>query len=144
VRFDFGVAYSGSGNYYDAHCSYSGYLDKDYQYHNLNGALVNQFDVTGSISGTDAAIYIGDSAHVETINLMSGAVINGDIISDYDDRGNGTTRSTLLTFGKTADANSESTVTADTNFEFTINLRGGHRVLACLTRSSTTLLRSNS
>lgn len=47
----------------------------------LDGALVSSFDVTGSLSGTRAAIYIDDSALVSNINIMSGASLSGDIVS---------------------------------------------------------------
>jgi uncharacterized protein with beta-barrel porin domain len=128
ARFDFGVPYSGVSTpeefkLLDNQKSYGKYIDfadTSLIMYDLDGPLVSKFDVTGSISGTDAAIYIGDSAHVETINLMSGAVINGDIVSDYDDRGNGTTRSTLLTFGKLADANGEATNSGDSTFDINI------------------------
>jgi uncharacterized protein with beta-barrel porin domain len=123
VRFDFGPGYTTDTHPYytvGAPESYGVYSDEYFIQHQLDGALVNRFDVTGSIAGTDAAIYIGDSAHVEEINLMSGAKITGDIISDYDSRGTSTTRSTLLTFGKAADASGEATATADSDFDFTI------------------------
>lgn len=47
----------------------------------LDGALVSSFDVTGSLSGTRAAIYIDDSALVSNINIMNGASLSGDIVS---------------------------------------------------------------
>ena len=37
--------------------------------------------MTGSLSGTRAAIYIDDSALVSNINIMSGASLSGDIVS---------------------------------------------------------------
>ena len=47
----------------------------------LDGALVSSFDVTGTLSGTRAAIYIDDSALVSNINIMNGASLSGDIVS---------------------------------------------------------------
>ncbi|MCL2507410.1 MAG: OmpA family protein [Endomicrobia bacterium] len=49
----------------------------------LDGPLVESFDVTGTISGEAAAIYISHNAFVNQINIMSGAQIFGDIISDW-------------------------------------------------------------
>ena len=60
----------------------------------LGSSLVESFDVSGSISGDAAAIYIANSAWVDTINFMNGTSVTGAIISfatDYN---------TLLTFGK--------------------------------------------
>ncbi|MBR4151848.1 MAG: autotransporter domain-containing protein [Selenomonadaceae bacterium] len=48
----------------------------------LNGALVNDFDLSGKIAGS-RAIYIGKNAFVKNINVNTGAEINGDIISEW-------------------------------------------------------------
>lgn len=89
----------------------------------MSGAMINRFDISGSISGTKAAIYIADNAHVEEINLMdpnSSLLILGDIISDYDAiDSNDNPRTTLLSFGQLADANGEANGAADENFDFT-------------------------
>ncbi len=89
----------------------------------LGGALVDAFDVTGSIKGTQAAIYASSNAHVKQINIMGGATIEGDIITDYDNAGRGNALPTLLTFGKLADNRGFATSTADDAFSFTINSR---------------------
>ncbi|MDR2115127.1 MAG: autotransporter domain-containing protein, partial [Planctomycetaceae bacterium] len=83
----------------------------------MNDAMVDRFDISGSISGTAAAIYIADNAHVKQINFMKGTTINGSIISDYTDGG----RTTTLTFGKLANTNGEATGSGDsTNFAINI------------------------
>ena len=48
----------------------------------LNGALVNDFNLTGKISGKNA-IYIGQNSFVKNINVNEGAEIDGDIVSDW-------------------------------------------------------------
>ena len=49
----------------------------------LQGALVNEFNLTGTLSGGEHAIYIGKNAFVKDINLNSGAQLFGDIVSDW-------------------------------------------------------------
>lgn len=51
----------------------------------LDGALVNNFNLSGSISGGKNAIYIGKNAFVENINVLEGASITGNISSDWKD-----------------------------------------------------------
>ena len=50
----------------------------------LNGALVDELRISGSVSGRKAAIMIGDLAHVEHIRLENGAKIFGDIVSKWE------------------------------------------------------------
>lgn len=50
----------------------------------LQGALVEKFDIKGSLIGEKAAIYISDNAYVENINVFDGATISGDIISEWN------------------------------------------------------------
>ena len=113
VRFDFGVPSVKYGSinrgsygidYYDAPDGYTefGLVPE------IQGALVNQFDITGEIIGNKtqissyymnpwndivtvefkdfigSAIYIDNTAHVETINIMDGASITGDIMSFFN------------------------------------------------------------
>jgi Uncharacterized protein with a C-terminal OMP (outer membrane protein) domain len=87
----------------------------------LSGALLDRFDVTGCISGRRAAIYVGQGAHVKEINLMRGSIINGSVITDYDNMGVGTDLGTALTFGRLADINGNSTDKIDPLFDFTID-----------------------
>ncbi len=65
----------------------------------LSGALVSRFDVTGSIYGKSRSISIGKSAYVEEINIMSGAVLRGDIVSEYVAK-SPCEAATRLTFGR--------------------------------------------
>ncbi|MCC8189315.1 MAG: autotransporter domain-containing protein [Planctomycetes bacterium] len=127
VRFDFGTnvfgnEYRGSWKWVDEDGT-TNYLNLANQ--GLDGALVTQFDVTGTVAGSAAAIYIGDTALVEQINIMSGAALYGDIISDWDKND---TRlqipstdidTTTLSFGWLADADGKVTPTADSDFSLT-------------------------
>jgi hypothetical protein len=83
----------------------------------LNGALVDRFDISGKITGNEYAIFISNTAHVKEINIMNGAEIYGNIKSEYTD-GN---RVTALSFGKTADAAGAATGVGDPNFKFVLN-----------------------
>lgn len=49
----------------------------------LNGALVDEFNLTGSLTGGEHAIYIGKNAFVRNINFNKGVTISGDIVSDW-------------------------------------------------------------
>ncbi len=83
----------------------------------VNGPLVSKFDLSGRVAGSYAAIYMSESGYVGQINVMQGASIAGDIISNYarkDD--NGDLRLTNLTFGLKADNNGRSTGLADPDF----------------------------
>lgn len=94
----------------------------------LEGPLVNSFNVTGRLAGSAAAIYISENALVENINIMSGAEISGDIISKWDPEdpriqysGPSTDLHTTLTFGLTPDSLGAATATPDQNFALTLN-----------------------
>ena len=50
----------------------------------IDGALVKAFNVSGSLKGSAAAIYIAENAFVEEINILSGAELEGDIVSFWD------------------------------------------------------------
>ena len=50
----------------------------------INGELVTNFNVAGTLKGEKAAIYISENALVKNINILSGANIQGDIISDWN------------------------------------------------------------
>ncbi|MCR5085268.1 MAG: autotransporter domain-containing protein [Succinivibrionaceae bacterium] len=51
---------------------------------NLDGPLVKQLNISGTVTGSKAAIYASENAYVKEINLLSGSAINGAIISDWD------------------------------------------------------------
>lgn len=83
----------------------------------INGPLVSTFDLTGRVAGRYAAIYMSKNGYVGQINVMQGASIEGNILSNYareDD--NGDLRITNLTFGLKADSNGHSTGVADHDF----------------------------
>lgn len=83
----------------------------------LNGALVSSFDLTGRVAGKKAAIFMSKNAYVEDINIMQGAKITGNIISDYQEEDeNGNLRLTQLRFGLKADSQGSVTSQADENF----------------------------
>lgn len=54
----------------------------NYSSNELNGALVNDFNLSGSLTG-DNAIYIGKNSFVKNINFNQGANLRGNIISDW-------------------------------------------------------------
>ncbi len=62
----------------------------NYQADELQGPLVKNLNVAGTISGTKNAIYISKNAFVENINIQDGASITGDITSDWKNFGEGT------------------------------------------------------
>lgn len=98
----------------------------------LNGALVNQFDLTGQLAGSTAAIYISRNALVERINIMRGARVQGDIVSEYgEDDGEGNPRLTRLSFGQLPDDTGVATGKADDQFFFRHegDIQGGNLAL---------------
>ncbi|MBO6259106.1 MAG: autotransporter domain-containing protein [Succinivibrio sp.] len=92
---------------------------------NLDGPLVSTFDLSGTLSGSYAAIYISDNALVQNINVLNGASINGNIISLWDPNNSKIQKGSLpedtfytnLTFGyaKNADG-SANTGAVDSSF----------------------------
>lgn len=94
----------------------------------LTGALITVADITGAVTGSEAAVYIGPSAYVENINIMKGASINGDIVSDWKPvtnqamitHANPDTLRTTLTFGYTPDADGVYTPAPDAAFDSTV------------------------
>ncbi|WP_207625625.1 autotransporter outer membrane beta-barrel domain-containing protein [Paenalcaligenes suwonensis] len=121
VSFDFGHNSRGDATGYRGSyilSTYDSTPQKDAQiWSELNGALVSSFDLTGRVAGKKAAIFMSENAYVEDINVMQGAHISGDIISDYselDDNHN--LRLTQLRFGLEADEEGRATHHADANF----------------------------
>ncbi|MBQ1614909.1 MAG: autotransporter domain-containing protein, partial [Selenomonas sp.] len=49
----------------------------------LNGPLVENYNLSGTLIGEDNAIYIGKNAFVKNININEGARIQGNITSDW-------------------------------------------------------------
>lgn len=104
--------------------------------------LVSNFDITGSLKGAKAAIYQSVNALAGAINVMRGADIQGDIISDYaqwDE--NHQARLTRLTFGLQPDALGQVTAVADNDFDFTYNgnIRGKDNLALVAEGGKTTL-----
>ena len=50
----------------------------------INGELVTNFNIAGTLKGEKAAIYISPNALVKNINILQGANIQGDIISEWN------------------------------------------------------------
>ena len=48
------------------------------------GALMGEVNITGTVAGSAAAVYISDNALVQEINVLPGAQIVGNIISNWD------------------------------------------------------------
>lgn len=104
--------------------------------------LVSNFDITGSLKGAKAAIYQSVNALAGAINVMRGADIQGDIISDYAQRdGNNQARLTRLAFGLQPDAQGQVTAAADNGFDFTYNgnIRGKENLALVAEGGKTTL-----
>ncbi|MEX3175434.1 autotransporter outer membrane beta-barrel domain-containing protein, partial [Serratia quinivorans] len=103
---------------------------------------VSSFDITGSLKGAKAAIYQSVNALAGAINVMRGADIQGDIISDYAqwDKNN-QARLTRLTFGLQPDALGQVTAAADSGFDFTYNgnIRGKDNLALVAEGGKTTL-----
>ena len=86
VSFDFGGNYFGKNG--DIRGSYINFDSDDRKndspFLETQGALVEDFNSSGTLEGKKAAIYISDNAYVKNINLGNGSVINGNIISEWN------------------------------------------------------------
>ena len=96
VQFDFGSNMLGAGGveYRGSYIQFNRYIDEngeiktafnDSPVDDVSGALVSEYNLSGYLSGRDKAIYIGKNAFVDTINILDGAHIRGDIVSDWLD-----------------------------------------------------------
>lgn len=102
VEFNFGSnALGAGGEYRGSYLRYLRYVDTlgnivsaqnlpltmtdgfNYSANELNGALINDFNLSGTLRGAKNAIYIGKNAFVKNINVNEGAQIFGDITSDW-------------------------------------------------------------
>lgn len=84
ARFDFGSANNGDAVEYRGSYIHTFQNQDIALLPELEGALVKNFNVGGSLKGSAASIYISDNAFVQNINIMQGAVLQGDIISKWD------------------------------------------------------------
>ena len=86
ASFDFGKNVMGGLD--DDRGSYSTY--SSYNGENLipedviKGPLVKNFNIEGNLEGKKTSIYISENAHVENINIKDGAIVKGDIISEWN------------------------------------------------------------
>lgn len=96
VEFNFGSNMLGAGEYRGSYIRYLRGTDGtgmnlplgmtegfSYTGDELNGALVNEFNVSGGLAGGEHAIYIGKNALVKNINFFKGTTLSGDIVSDW-------------------------------------------------------------
>lgn len=141
ARFDFGTNMISNDSEYRGSWIWT-YQDDDYLFSvpldsfggkdtsgfdlNTDGPLVSRFDVSGLLAGSAASIFISKNALVSDINVLSGAQIVGDIVSEWDPDiweiqypGDRKDLHTSLTFGHAAAA--EGTAAApDSTFDMTL------------------------
>ena len=99
LRFDFGhndigddvpsTEIVGSYIYYNNYrqSAYNMVFPKSQLLTALDGPLVKECNINGTIEGSAAAIYISKNALVKNININAGASISGDIISEWNPKG---------------------------------------------------------
>ena len=135
ARFDFGDNILGNDQEYRGSWLWQGgYATADRILSKINGPLVKVFNVSGSLRGREAAIYIDESAFVEEINILSGATLEGDIISKWDPNNPKIHSSapdseelyTSLTFGYAVsdDGSAASAVDSDFSLNYAGNIDG--------------------
>ncbi|WP_394062995.1 autotransporter domain-containing protein [Alcaligenes sp. WGS1538] len=107
----------------------------------LQGALVNNYDLSGPLSGRRAAIQISDNAWVQNINIMQGAAIQGDILSNFSMRRDNEQLVTRVSFGQKADAQGRATLQADPNFRlhYEGNIQGGDNLAVAIAGGAASL-----
>ncbi|MBR2068712.1 MAG: hypothetical protein IJ877_03010 [Candidatus Gastranaerophilales bacterium] len=90
ASFDFGKNMLGQGTQISDKGSYMNYAYVGGTGYNLapdketTGALVDDFNIKGTLEGNDKAIYISENAYVKNINVFDGAEIKGDIVSEWN------------------------------------------------------------
>ncbi|ERK08885.1 hypothetical protein L580_1429 [Serratia fonticola AU-P3(3)] len=119
LSFDFGNNLMSNFGEYRGSWIRSVYDQAYYLLPELAGALVNNVDISGRVAGKIAAVYISPNALVNTINILSGARLEGDIYAEYNRLDeNGQQRMTQFTFGRMANAQGKATDQSDPNFRF--------------------------
>ncbi len=93
---------------------------------NLDGPLVSRFDVSGLLAGSEASIFLSENAFVQSINILSGAQVVGDIVSEWDPEnpdiqydGDRSELHTALAFGLAPDEDGRAGA-ADDAFDMTL------------------------
>ena len=96
---------------------------------NLDGPLVSSFDVSGLLAGSAASVFLSENAFVKSINILSGAQIVGDIVSEWDPEnpdiqydGDRSALHTSLAFGLAPDEDGRAAAADDA---FAMTLHGG-------------------
>ncbi|MGN0916442.1 MAG: autotransporter domain-containing protein [Succinivibrio sp.] len=130
VQFDFGD--NCLGNTFEYQGSYirtKNITDEGRLLDELKGSLIKDFNLSGSIEGGKNAIYISSNAYVENINILRGASISGDILSEWNPTAvnqnaninNIYLLTTNLAFGMAADENGKAIEEPDPQFNLTYN-----------------------
>lgn len=144
ARFDFGDNLLGNGTEYRGSWIWNNpygwpiISDPSHPYYNtdpygmelnLDGPLVSTFDVSGLLAGSAASIFIAENAFVRNINILSGAQVVGNIVSEWDPQnpdiqygGDRSELHTALTFGLSA---REDGTAGDADPAFDMTLYGG-------------------
>ena len=84
ILLEYGIEKRGSYIYVTGQNYVSGTLEEEVKRYGLDGPLVKNFDVAGTLEGGLASIYIAKNALVEQINVLQGARLSGDILSYWD------------------------------------------------------------
>lgn len=102
----------------------------------LDGELISDFKLAGTVVGRGSAIKIADNAYVKDIHIINGAKIFGDIVSYWDPNSSflqysGTDKLlTTITFGQE---------NQDFNFSYDDNIEGDKSIVLNLASGNTTL-----
>lgn len=108
---------------------WSEFTEDDLPY-DIQGALVENFNVAGNLIGSKAAIYISPNAYVKNINILEGADIQGDITSEWNpneiiyQNEDGNTLAPAL-----PDGEGLTNLNINTNLTFNHNIIGGNSLV---------------